>query len=302
VHALIRALVLTSLVAALVVVAPGGAGADPPGTCVVCADSTPPTPTSEGFYTSVRSQINRLNNGGSDSGGPPPCTEEDLFADPDKNGNPQHHGHYEYVPPINDQSVFRDIEGNTAPGTYWRLICRFDDGYAPFDDLVSIDFFDAINPQNLARVAVADALTRVPAPTVHMNPNGEQLVNFLTWLWVDGASTQSFTAPAVSVPGVSVVVTVSTGGVYWRMGDGTEFPCTGPGTPYHAGGSPSCSHTYRESSARQPGAEYHGVASITWTATYTVNGSGPYQVTDAVVRETPFSVRVAEGQAVVTNR
>ena len=127
----------------------------------------------------------------------------------------------------------------------------------------------------------------------------DQLVNLLTWLWVDGIPDTSFPGPSVSVPGITVTVEVSTGGSYWVMGDGAEFGCD-MGTPYAPGGTPTCSHTYTRSSAGQADQRFHGTASVRWTARYWVNGDGPYEVADAVVRQTPFTVRVAEGQAVVT--
>lgn len=201
--------------------------------------------------------------------------------------------------PLNTQDVLRLAYGDVGQGTYWRLVCRFDDGFVPVDDLVRVDFFSLINPQNLARLAVAEALTRVPSVRIGMNPAGDQLVNFLTWLWVDGSSTETIVAPPLSVPGITVSVTVRTGGVYWRMGDDAEFFCPGRGTPYGSAAEPSCSHTYLQSSALEPDERFDGSATVTWLAEYTVNGQGPYQVDDAVVRQTPFSVRVVEGQAVI---
>ncbi|MGH9118036.1 MAG: hypothetical protein ACRD0A_09225 [Acidimicrobiales bacterium] len=212
---------------------------------------------------------------------------------------PDHVGHLAYEPPDASQDVLRSIGSNTAPGMYFRLSCFFDNGFVPGYPGVQIDFFSLINPQNLARLAVAEALTRVPPVQVGMNPVGDQLVNLETWLWVEGGSTQTIVAPPLSVPGITVNVTVSTGGVYWRMGDGAEFFCQGSGTPYGAAAGPSCSHTYLESSATRPAERFQGSATVTWLAEYTVNGDGPFQVEDAVVRETPFSVRVAEGQAVI---
>ncbi|MGH9117609.1 MAG: hypothetical protein ACRD0A_06940 [Acidimicrobiales bacterium] len=259
---------------------------------------TPPSPTEEGFHTGVRSQVNRLNNGGAVSGGPPPCSEEDLFFG-ERDGVADHVGHMAYEPPDASQDILRGISENTAPGMHFRLSCFVDDGFVPPYPGISIDFFPEINPQNLARLAVAEALTGVPSPRVGMNPVGDQLVNLETWLWVDGAATETIIAPPLSVPGITVAVTVSTGGVYWRMGDGAEFFCPGRGTPYGTAAVPSCSHTYEPSSATAPGDRYEGSATVTWLASYTVNGQGPFRVDDAVVRQTPFSVRVTEAQAVV---
>ena len=277
---------------------PATAQARPGGACARCTVS--PTATGDGFASSVRAQVNQLNNGGSSSGGPARCSEEDAFV-ADDDTEVQRPGYYAYEPPLNEQGVFRNIDGNTAPGTYWRLICVYDDGSGnDLNELVSIDFFPLINPQNLARLAVDEALTQVPAPQPRMSPDQpDQLVNLLTWLWVDGIPATSFPGPSVSVPGYTVTVEVTTGGSYWVMGDGAAFGCD-MGTPYTPGGTPTCSHTYTRSTATQPDQLFHGSASVRWTARYWVNGAGPYEVTDAVVRTTPFTVRVSEGQAVVT--
>lgn len=178
-------------------------------------------------------------------------------------GVPDHMGHMGYEPPSASQEAFRAIDQNTAPGMYFRLSCFFDDGFVPPYPGISIDFFDSINPQNLARLAVAEALTGVPSPRVGMNPAGDQLVNLLTRLWVDGAATETIVAPPLSVPGITVNVTVHTGGVYWRMGDGAEFFCSGSGSAYGTAAEPSCFHTYRQSSATEPDERFHGSASVT---------------------------------------
>jgi hypothetical protein len=297
---------LTTLLLAATLAAAVAVGSPPPaaaqesgGPCAVCGNNGPAA-TDDGFLSSVGSAIHQLNNGGSTSGGPPPCSEEDLTTPPgpgEDQPGPTHVGHYGYAPPLLGQEFHNEITNTSSPGTWWRLECVFEDGYQPpISQLVRLVFFPEITGANLARWAVDQALTRVPAPQPRMSPdNGEQLVNLTTYLWVDGIPDTSFPGETVSVPGITVTVEVSTGGVYWVMGDGTELSC-GVGSP----DSPECSHTYRRSSASEADQSFHGSASVRWTARYWVNGAGPYEVTDAVVRTTPFSVRVGEGQAIVT--
>ncbi|MGH9137627.1 MAG: hypothetical protein ACRD0G_11355 [Acidimicrobiales bacterium] len=299
--------VLMSLAIAVATVgalpAPAGAQEQPPAVCSTCPNNGRPAATPEGYYTSVGAALHALNNGGSTSGGPPPCSEEDLVTPPnDGNDTPDHVGHLAYEEPLLSQEFHRSMNENNSPGTYWRRICVFEDGFAPpVSGLISVDFFEEITGANLARYAVDSALARVPAPEVRMSPPGRQLVNVETWLWVDGIATTSFDAPPVSVPGITVTVRVSAGGVYWVMGDGAEFGCDGTGVAYGEAAAPTCSHTYSRSSVDQPDLAYHGSASVRWTAEYWVNGAGPYTVDDAVVRSTPFTVGVAEAQALVTD-
>jgi hypothetical protein len=91
--------------------------------------------------------------------------------------------------------------------------------------------------------------------------------------------------------------------VTWTMGDGSQVVCRGPGTPYTEGDparpSPTCSHTYPRSSARQPGLRYPVTATttwrITWTATGVVSASGTLP---PLLRTSTTTLRVAEAQTV----
>lgn len=87
------------------------------------------------------------------------------------------------------------------------------------------------------------------------------------------------------------------------MGDGSEVVC-GPGTPWNPAlrdeqQSTDCSHTYTRSSANQPGLVYQAQATMTWDVDWTATngesgGLGP------ATRSVDFTMRVAEGQAIVT--
>jgi hypothetical protein len=125
------------------------------------------------------------------------------------------------------------------------------------------------------------------------------VVQFATWLWVDEWKTQTATA---AVPGLSVTVTAAPTRVVWTMGDGGTETCDGPGTPYDPNvpadqQSTNCSYTYHESSAGQPGNDYHGTVTITYGASWTAtNGSGGNL--GAINVSAPFTARVGEIQAI----
>jgi hypothetical protein len=162
------------------------------------------------------------------------------------------------------------------------------DGQAPDTFLPS--------PAELAQMARRQLL--LPAPTIATSPAGDQLVNLPTWLWVsNGWGPISATA---SVPGVSVTAVATPTSVSWSMGDGSTVTCTGPGTSYRAGSdprssSPDCGHTYRGSSASQPGQAFPVSATVHWTVTWSGAGQGgtfPDMTTTGNV-----AFRVAESQA-----
>ncbi len=156
------------------------------------------------------------------------------------------------------------------------------------------------SPEELAQQARSQL--RLPSPRIVSNPAGTQLVRLPTWLWLERGSWGTRSATA-SVPGVSVTAVARPTSVSWSMGDGAEFTCAGPGTPFPAGGnpraaSPDCGHTYHRSSARAPGATFAVSATVHWTVTWSGAGTGgtfPDMTTTASA-----SLRVAEAQALGT--
>ncbi len=155
------------------------------------------------------------------------------------------------------------------------------------------------SPAELA--AQARERLRLPDPTVAASPVGDQLVNLPTWLWLDG-DWAPIEATA-SVPGVSVTARAVPESVTWVMGDGSEVVCQGPGTPYAprvdaASPSPDCGHTYRLSSAGEPGEVFMASVTVSWTVTWSGAGDGGTFPDLTTTGEAAF--RVAESQALVT--
>ncbi|KAB8178860.1 hypothetical protein FH609_002470 [Streptomyces sp. 3MP-14] len=88
--------------------------------------------------------------------------------------------------------------------------------------------------------------------------------------------------------------------VTWSMGDGSEVVCEGPGTPYQARGapersSPDCGHTYRSSSADQPGEAYPVSVEVRWTVAWA--GAGESGEFPGLATEAATSFRVLESHA-----
>jgi hypothetical protein len=157
-----------------------------------------------------------------------------------------------------------------------------------------------VSGADVARQAFASF--KLAAPVPKMAPPGELVVQFPTWLWVQGWQAQSATA---SVPGLSATVTAAPTKIVWTMGDGGSVTCLGPGTPYDAAvpadqQSTDCSYTYHESSAQQPGQAYRGSVTISYGASWTAtDGTGGNL--GALTATAPFAARVAEIQAINTS-
>jgi hypothetical protein len=138
--------------------------------------------------------------------------------------------------------------------------------------------------------------------TIDASPaaSGEQLVNLPTWVWL--ADWQPVTATA-AVPGESVTATARPVSATWTFGDGSQVTCAGPGTPYTAGDSPSspsptCGHTYTESSADEPGGVFPVTVTVRWALTWA--GGGETGTEPALQATATTAFRVAESQAVNT--
>jgi hypothetical protein len=88
------------------------------------------------------------------------------------------------------------------------------------------------------------------------------------------------------------------------MGDGATVTCTGAGTPFQPGTdpkapSPTCGHTYRTSSASQPGQAFPVTATVHWTVTWSGAGQGGTFPDMTTTGNAAF--RVAESQALNNN-
>lgn len=163
-------------------------------------------------------------------------------------------------------------------------------------------------PSVLALQAVEQM--RLGPPTIGLTPRsgGASVVGIATWLWVSdpgesttGPITRTATAGATTVTATAVLDSIE-----YDMGEGSIVTCAGPdapGTPYAASygdsDSPTCGHTYTETSADERG----GTFTITTTAFWTVTWSGgseegeiPLQFTSSNQHE------VAELQALVSSR
>jgi hypothetical protein len=155
-----------------------------------------------------------------------------------------------------------------------------------------------IDPTDLAQTA----RSRLPIlpPSWKTYPDAEHVVNTQSWLWVDDWAPLARTATAGGVTATVTAVPVSQ---RWVFGTGDVRVCDGPGQPFDPNRrvadqpSPTCSYTFRRSSAAQAGEVYRGSVTVTWQVTWTSNigvGGG----LGLLSRSAPVTFRVAEVQAV----
>jgi hypothetical protein len=148
-----------------------------------------------------------------------------------------------------------------------------------------------------------------PSPAIHTSPSDVRgaVVNLPTWLWVDEASLQQLSATATA-GNVAVTVTARTRRVVWNTGDGARVICDGAGTPWVSGvssptgSSPDCGHTYRRSSAGQPGERFGVSVTVAWGVTAEVQGAPAIGPLPDLTTTAATTLRVVEYQALNTNR
>jgi hypothetical protein len=209
------------------------------------------------------------------------------------------------LPPPDGQSA--------SSGAWYASVCRGVNAHNPTggDYYPPVWIVDGANPP--ARITPAELAQsaysnlHLTAPTIVLSPAGQQLVNLPTWLSITGWAGATATAglPAtVTTPAVSVTATATPTSVVWSTGDGATVTCDGPGTAYTAGddpasASPTCGHTYRTSSAGQPGAAFAVSATVHWSVAWA--GAGQGGVFPDLTTTAAAQVPVAESQALTTH-
>ncbi|MFG2014986.1 hypothetical protein [Actinomadura geliboluensis] len=120
-------------------------------------------------------------------------------------------------------------------------------------------------PTTLDWVRAAQSAAELPTPTVHTAPSDKTYVRVRTALWVEGFDVVK-TRP-IGGGGQMIQATATPVSVTWNLGE-TQKTCKDAG---RKDGS-TCSHTYRRSSAGEPGGTYKITATVTWELTWTCAG------------------------------
>lgn len=258
----------------------------PPPPCGFrCSPSV--TPVEEGFLAEVESQMAVLNSAESN---PVPCTIE-----VEENGTvTQMTGYYRWRLPVNSEQTWDQVRGGTTTGTWYRYECFVPGYHTDYGDYLRVQEFEAVNPDTIAQVAIDQALAGVGQHTLRTSPDGQALVAIETWFWaeVDGETVVTRTA---GVPGIAVTVTARPSNLRVEPGSGSPtLECDGLGVAWTPGAVSECTYLYQQAG------EYTATSSVLWTGSYTVNDTGPFDVTTPVARTASLPISVAEAQAINT--
>jgi hypothetical protein len=133
---------------------------------------------------------------------------------------------------------------------------------------------------------------RLPLPTLttQHQPPGDGLSGLPVIFYTDSPTTETFT---VDIRGFSVVINATAEKYTWHTGDAAgEIVTTDPGKPYP---DQTITHDYRSGT-------YTASLTVTWGATFTVNGSAPADVPGSTTTVgPPVTFDVLQARPVLTN-
>lgn len=157
-----------------------------------------------------------------------------------------------------------------------------------------------VDPRALAVEALASA--PISVPPMATSPSDDRLYTQVrTWLWVDEAWWQTYTATA-NAGRVSSTVTAVPVRAEWDAGDGGGTTCNGPGVAWQRGmrdDATYCSYVYRRSSAGEDGATYTLAVAVIFEVSWTSN-TGQAGSLAPITRAASRQVEVGEVQALET--
>lgn len=140
-------------------------------------------------------------------------------------------------------------------------------------------------------------------PPQSSDPSVMGLVGYPVWLWISDPS-ESTTGPITreaTSGSVTVSATATLASIVWDMGDGTSVTCNGGGTAYVAADgsseSPTCGHTYQQTSADQPEQQYPVTATANWDIKWTGGGQSGSQT---LTFSDSTRLRIGEAQVLLT--
>lgn len=224
-----------------------------------------------------------------------PCTSAPLVG-----GSSQFNEQWQRWPTIDFTAYGVPLGVDPSSGRWWLVSCPPDPGAKIVWVGPGVASAPTVNPILLAQQALATI--QFPVPTMRMSPSSSfGVVNFLTYLWIDPAAWQPFTATATAGP-VTATVTATPDQVVWNMGDGHQAVCTGPGVPWNdTMPHTDCDYTYPRDSSKQPGGRYTVTARVYWHVTWTAAGTaGGGDLGDIGGATSTTPVRVDEIQTIVT--
>lgn len=196
------------------------------------------------------------------------------------------------------------------PGEAWgTIVCQ---GTSPFGGVTLVNTAGGgapqVTPQELLQ-EVEGELTVRPLPAKTAPPRGaDGLVGLPEWFWIPKAAWLPVRTRRLQVGPVWAQVLATPQSVSFVPGGGLSGPtCNGPGTPFSPADpsrASACTFTYQRSSAGQQGGAYAASVVVTWRVTWKgfSPATGPVGGTlnPALQIADQFSLKVAEGQALVS--
>lgn len=129
----------------------------------------------------------------------------------------------------------------------------------------------------------------LPQLATQHQPPGNGLVGLPVIFYTDSATTQTFD---LTIRGFQVQIVAGATAFTWHTGDGTELTSTTPGAPYP---DHTISHDYRSGT-------YTAYVTVTWGATFSVNGSASVAVPGTTTTDgPPVTFTVLQARPVLTN-
>ncbi len=201
--------------------------------------------------------------------------------------------------------------GGPTPGNWYIVTCPGSGENPEWIPTGPTDTASATgtNGRPMAAAAKAAASIVLPPPTITVNPAAFSVANLATWLAIDPAVWRVYEATA-RVGGVTATAVATPETVWWTMGDGGVVDCAGPGTQFNPAlaadlQTPSCSYTYRRSSAGEPSANgdpndgaFPVTATVTWRVTWTAVGAPGGGTLPSLQTASTTAIRVEQVESV----
>ena len=165
----------------------------------------------------------------------------------------------------------------------------------------------AVTPQELSIIAIGELIIPQLQPRTAPPRGRDGLVGLPEWFWVPravwGPVSRTVTAGPVWARATAVPEKI----IFNPGGGQPGVTCDGPGTAYQPALSASaqhtdCSYTYDQPSAGQPGNAFAASVTVLWNVFWVGSGGTGGTVANGRPVSTPFTLRVAAGEALVTGR
>jgi hypothetical protein len=212
------------------------------------------------------------------------------------------------TPLSEQQAKFLGLAWPAPQGHTWEAItCP---GGQPFGGVTLVDNATgapAVTPQELSIIAIGELVIPELPPRTAPPLGRDGLVGLPEWFWIPravwGPVTRTVTAGPVWARAVAMPEKI----IFSPGGSQPGVTCDGPGTAYQpalpaSAQHTSCSYTYTQPSAGQPGNAFAASVTVLWNVFWVGSGGTGGTVANGRPVSTPITLRVAAGEALVTGR